>query len=369
MKNFFDKFNAVLVILFKILLAIILIFCECSCNKYEECNDLKENKLSGQSTLFLSLKGSNLNNEIISKVSEIEGGYEDTNVDTLDIFVFKNSDRYPTDTYKHLTSEDIPYLTDIPIRTTVGKKIICVIANSHISDSELKDIKDYNSFKSLVTDLKNENVNNWSMYGEKECELEANTEVSISLTRFVAKISLSQLNINFENTPYQNSDCTVKAYLTNVIGQKIIWDGDNTDKVLIYNKEKNDNSTINFHNESIIKEDLMLINNKLKETHYFFCYENTIEKENSNLEYTRLVIELSLDGHTYYYPININQINYGYQQEYDHHGIQRNTEYDIKLTIEHPGSSDPNVPITTNDYHFDIIVTPWYIHPVSTIKF
>jgi len=144
------------------------------------------------------------------------------------------------------------------------------------------------------------------MYGEKECKLETNTEVSIGLTRFVAKISLSQLNINFENTPYQNSDYKVKAYLTNVIGQKIIWNGDNTNNLLIYNKEKNDNSTTHFHNESIIKENLNFINNKLKETHYFFCYENPIEKENNDLEYTRLVIELSLDGHTYYYPININ---------------------------------------------------------------
>jgi len=369
MRNFFEKVKTFLVNAFRVFLTILLLFLEFSCTKNEEFDSLNKNKLPEQGTLLLSLKGLSPKNEIISKVSEIEGAYEDTNVDTLDIFIFKNDGNYPIDTYKHFTSEELTNLSDIPIRTTIGEKIICVIANSHISKSNLQNVKDYNTFITLFTDLKNENVENWSMYGEQKCKIEANSSISIGITRYVAKICLSKLNINFDNTPYQNSDYTVKAYLTNIIGQKIIYNGENTNNILIYNKEKKEDNATIFHNKNLIEDNLNFINNELDKEHYFFCYENLIDKETDNLQFTRLVIELSLEGNTYYYPININQKDYGYQDGYTHHGIEKNTEYTIELTIEHPGSSDPNTPITTNDYDFNISVNPWISHPVSTIKF
>ena len=84
----------------------------------------------------------------------------------------------------------------------------------------------------------------------------------------------------------------------------------------------------------------------------FYVYPNRTETDSqSNTfgpRYTRLVIETTLGGKTYYYPVSIK-------------GIERNKTYNITdLTITRPGSLSPDVPVTAYECTFGItVVEEW----------
>ena len=62
---------------------------------------------------------------------------------------------------------------------------------------------------------------------------------------------------------------------------------------------------------------------------------------------TRLVIEATLDGQLYYYPITLPSLEY-------------NKSYEISnLVITRPGSDDPDMPVVGFDVPFHITVNDW----------
>ena len=85
--------------------------------------------------------------------------------------------------------------------------------------------------------------------------------------------------------------------------------------------------------------------------HHFYCYPNPTEEDSHGSawspRYTRLVVDATLGGTLYHYPVNIPK-------------PLPNTSYQItNLTVTGPGSSDPDIPVEKGSITFSITITDW----------
>lgn len=300
------------------------------------------------------------------KSTETQTLEEDNKINTLDVFVFRNTsptsgDYQKLDTYKRFEGEDLD-LGNLEITTTTGNKTICVIANSHISDYQ--SIINLPAFRTLITELKNEKPGDFSMYGEENTTLGLNSKVSISMERFVARISISSIKTKFTG-PYSGmrlTDC--RLFLINAHGDKKIYNGTSPESPQILNNGKiiaeDINSTV--YNGLILDDISQYIDDSGYITpHYFYCYSN----ETDNMETsTKIVLKASIDGVEYYYPIPVNQEGYGYSSDNGHYGIKRNTEYSYGITVTRPGSIDPDEPLVPGSLVLSILdIKKWVVMP------
>lgn len=61
---------------------------------------------------------------------------------------------------------------------------------------------------------------------------------------------------------------------------------------------------------------------------------------------TRLVFSCTLGDIRYYYPVTLSD-------------LEENTSYRVDLTIQRPGSSDPDLPVENGSFHFTVEPEPW----------
>lgn len=307
------------------------------------------------STLKISLGGEGTKTTVSTSIAE------DNTINTLDILIFRNTDPsspdyQKLDTYRHFEQTDPD---NIVISTTTGPKTICVIANDH--SNTFDGVSDLRSFRELVTNLKDEQLRSFTMYGETDALLDITSEVSVSLKRHISKICVSSIKTLFDGTPYAGKELTdAKLYLLNVHGEKTIANNASSPATpLVLNEKKVDGNDVNSLSEAyMIYESLgENIDDTGTETpHYLYCYSN----QTSDLERcTKVVLEGKLDGVTYYYPIPVNQENYGYLPTNNHYGVAQNTFYSYGITITRPGSLDPNIPIVPGTLEILIDVMDW----------
>ena len=150
-----------------------------------------------------------------------------------------------------------------------------------------------------------------------------------------------------------------KLYLINANADKLLYNGEPTGSPVILNEG------------GLVTEDVTgtaqtgLLMDEISETisdagystpHYLYCYSN----ETSDIaSCTKLVLQADIDGTTYYYPIPVNQEEYGYVTGNGHHGIKRNTVYSMGISISRPGSTDPDTPIEPGTLDLSISVADW----------
>ena len=131
---------------------------------------------SGNGTLYISIK-----KEAESKTTVSQTQIEDNTVNTIDVFIFRNTagnDNGVLDAYKRFTGSNLGDMTNLEITATTGLKDIYVIANSHINDyTGIMNISDY---KQIISSLKNESVSSFTMTGEVQTTLGITTNIGLS---------------------------------------------------------------------------------------------------------------------------------------------------------------------------------------------
>ena len=301
-----------------------------------------------------------------TRSTEAPTAESDNRINTLDIFIFRNiaptsKDYQKLDTYKRFEGSDLD-LNNLEITTTTGDKTICVIANSHISD--YSSVINMGVFRTLVSRLQNEKPGDFTMYGEENSTLGLNSSVSISLERFVGRIKIASIKTAFTG-PYTGMNLTdCQLFLINAHGDKLIFNGTATDTPVILNNGKIVAEDINStaYNGLLMDNIAEYIDDSgYTVPHYFYCYAN--ETDNIDVA-TKIVLKASIDGVEYYYPIPVNQTNYGYAEANGHYGIRRNTEYSYGITVTRPGSTDPNEPVVPGSLVLSILdIKEWEVIP------
>lgn len=324
----------------------------------------------GSGILHISIS---VNNEEDTKTSVLQNQESDNNVETLDVFIFREThgeDNGILDTYKRFQGEELE-MSDLMVNTTTGEKNICIIANSHISDySLIKNIEQYKKIESL---LSKERSSSYTMTGSEKATLGISTRINVSIRRLISCVIIDDIKTAFADSPYEGCPITnVKIYLTNIIGNKLIYSGLSTQDALIFNHKGNKpEDSANCIQSGLFSDDISsaITDNGYTQKHYLYCYENMTSTEADNLKFTRAVIQGDLCGKTYYYPININQEGYGYSESNGHHGIKRNSIYIISVTIFRPGSTDPDIPITLGCSESHVSIENWNSTVESNIIF
>lgn len=306
-----------------------------------------------------------------TKLTTVTDQSEDNTIKSLDIFAFKVVDAqspqdYKLESYKHYSISELTDINALPFTTTTGKKRFCVIANAH--ELRFKGITTFSEFCDLTATLSKEELKNFTMYGQQDKDVAVTDAITISLERFLAKVEVKSIKTKFSGGPYEDmklSGC--KLYLLNAHGAKLIHNGAESlsPEVLNEGQYKAEDVAATVQTGLIYDE----ISSEIGETgyttpHYLYAYSNETE-DISNC--TKLLLEASLDGVKYYYPILINQTDYGFTSGVK--GISRNKMYSYSIVISRPGSLEPNEPLVPGSLTVSLVVKPWEVLPTFDKEF
>ena len=322
----------------------------------QDCTDCEEEGLPA--TLVLTLESTG------TKSTTTQTDDEDNCVNLLDVYIFNAGESSSSgygqlDAYQRFEGST----GEIRLTTTTGPKKICVIVNPK-ENMTSSGVTNLDSFKKMVTSLTLEQTGDLTMYGETDAVLSTESSVSVAVSRFISRITVSSIRTDFSGTPYEGmtlTDC--KLYLINVHNEKSIHDGADSPTQTVLNDRQLMESDL----EKMIQSDLLADNisaaigdEGYSTPHYLYCYAN----ETSTVEdCTMAVLEAVLNGNVYYYPIPVNQTGYGYQDENGHHGIRRNTQYSYSITVTRPGSTVPYEPVEQSAVVLTVNVDPWNVIP------
>ncbi len=320
-----------------------------------------------ESTLRLCISNlhSNRTKTLYSSPDEFPTESNDQNINTLEVFVFHNtgtaSNNGKLDVYKKFSAEELSTLSDLIVKTSTGKKEIYVIANSHITD--WGGVTTLLLFQSKVAQAVKENFADFTMTGSITENLTITSTVTIPLSKLVARIEVRSIKTSFEGTPYLGKTLSeARLYLTNVIGEKLLFNGGTPADPKVLNQKGLKAADIAACSipgmlADVITSEIGEGEGAYSKSHLFHCYENIIATESAENGFTKLVLEAKLDGTLYYYPIVINREGFGYISGVK--GVQRNHWYLIDITILRPGSTDPDKVLEKGSVTITITPANW----------
>lgn len=283
---------------------------------------------------------------------------EKKNLRSIDVFFFNNDELKRLDSYQRFQAP-VDGILDLASRK--GEKIIAILANCSADRFTWAGINSYESLKSAIKELKDENPESPAMSGECRLKTMDKGEISLDIEALMAEIELQSLGFDFSSIPQGSVKVTeVKAYITNV----------NASSPLLYEDTFSVGSIINYgravpseyenflHPEIIFKsiaDDVGdgLILPKAR----FYCYENESEQIDLGRPGTRLVIEAKLNGKKYYYPIEVNREGFGLAGGKP--GIKRNKRYVYNIIISRFGTKDPDIPAKSETMNIDLKIEDW----------
>lgn len=294
-------------------------------------------------------------------------------VNAIDVFVFRTvSGGSVVDGYKRIEE-----FQDVVVPCTKGQRKIYAIVNS---DQDLSGVSTEAELCAIVSELKNNHsadaLTNFVMMGTKDVEITSATTVEIAVDRLAARVWVKKITKNFSAAGLQDSEFKiVRMYLTNVVnqinlGRDFVPDAT---EAYWYNMMQYDETA-----EKVSEKDKFILRTgcagvvpgtrtepgsvDLAVENAMYAYPNPTQSDNLegstgmytgpeggpwSIRPTRLVIEATLDGQLYYYPITLPSLEY-------------NKSYEISnLVITRPGSDDPDMPVVGFDVPFQITVNDW----------
>lgn len=330
----------------------------------------------------------------------------ETALNSLEAFVFRVTDGADDgylDAYKKISGTAVRQTrvsATVEMEASTGDKHIYVVANG--PDRLAREVDTEASFLKFISDFADNGPTSFLMVGSTGTvntlgngSAPANT-VEVPLRRLVARVKVEQVSGAFRSARLRETEFRVqRIYLANVPRKMRLVNGDYRD-VFGTPVSKDASGTVigqyypyetpeDFYNLAGIggsgtveldddanvsaltarayprPEDGMLFTaagstipalegNVMKPELYLYTYPNSAEQtdmDGGSDDTTKLIIETTLDGKTYYYPISLGytQPNYAY------------TVHDIVLT--RLGSTDPNIPVTTAACSFEVTVSEW----------
>ncbi len=339
----------------KILFAMCAVMLMCSCSKESVVEVVEPFQ---ESVVYI-----NLQNDLLSKATGAGHGVQmdDNTINTLEIFIFRinegKEDNGVLDGYRKFTSQQLGDLTSLEVQTTTGKKLIYAVANAHRANWQ--GINTRTLFEQQTALLANDNLKDFIMVGSKEAELGLASTVAFSIQRIVSRVQVTSIKTAFAGGPYEGMSLKgVKAYLTNVQGEKYIFNGSGNNLTILNHKKYVEGDAANLAMAGMLYDNPAVdINDSGYTTpHSFYCFPNNIAKEEDGNKFTRIVIEGQLNGVTYYYPVSIPE-------------LERNNCYTLDITIKRPGSLDPDSDVEKGTLLATLSVLDWDIADNNVVEF
>ena len=245
----------------------------------------------------------------------------------------------------------------VHIGSTGGEKIFFFCMGSRMGRYSWADISSYAALKKIRCNLEEETVESPVMTGE--CRLKAGESgCEVAMKALTCQIVIKSLSCDFSGTPYAGEKLrSVRAYLTNVNAScSLIPTGHSGPERIINPGMLHSEDVRRFKIEDTIYADLC---NELGSVPVgmprpFLCYENIGNENVIGSPATRLVIEGSIAGMTYYWPIDINR-----NAPESERGVRQGCRYCFDILIRRKGSTDPDRPIGLSDNEIKLEILSW----------
>lgn len=265
--------------------------------------------------------------------TKVTGTPADAKVNDVQVFVFDRYGVYETSSRASGSS--------LSLTCTSGEKQIMALVNA----PQETGVSEISELRSRISELKDCTAESIVMSGEITKTLTASSSITMQVERIAARVAISRIKLDFEQEQHRQLPFSVKAiYLINVAGDRVYL-GSGTPSVW-FNKAKYIAQTSpDFLYDAVTAGDIANGSTYSKE-HFFYCYPNVTATK------TRLVVETEIGGHTYYYPLTLDE-------------VEANTAYTFDLTITRLGSDSPDVPVEDGSVKFIVTVKDWVQQNVS----
>ncbi len=278
-------------------------------------------------------------------------------VSNLDIFVFRDDMMRKLDCYQRF--DDMEQWRGTVVSGS-GKRIITVLANSPWERDDWFQMNSRSYLEGMSATLENERRENAFMSGEIRVMAgsgKPSAKERMEMIPYASEIVLNSLSCDFTGRPYAGEKIkNVRVYLTNVNAECGLFEDEDSPPRRIINAGGLDEDDIGgFSQPDLIMRN---INGEIGKRAVYpdirlWCYRSNCPDETPGTPFTRLVIEGEIEGHTYYWPININR------DSPDEPGVWRNRRYSYDIKLTRKGSTDPDLPIKTEEIHINQSVTEW----------
>lgn len=307
-----------------------------ACNKQEAIPDCAELG-SGNVTLTVNVPA------VKTKAMDAES------VENLTVFVFNEDGTQVEASAQSSTS-------DVEVSVSIGTKIVAAVVNYPGSLSSFTGVDELESIISTLQDNRSSLV----MYGKTAAiAVTASSNVDVNVSRLVSRVKIGKI-INALTGPHAGQDIDVNAvYLVNVAGDASLGVacGNTYEPSAWYNKRRNATSV-----DGLVSEDCDFTIGAADEYETdmtFYCCPNPTLTDSSSEawcpRFTRLVVEATIAGKTWYYPISVP-------------ALRSNHSYEIpSLTITRLGSTDPDVPVEVGTAGFNVVVNEWVVVPGTQV--
>lgn len=286
---------------------------------------------------------------------KITRGYSDSQMNSLDIFVFKDEAIKSLDCYQRV---ERPENWEGDVSSSSGDRIINICANSQLERDEWPWIRSQDALKKITVSLELESRMSPFMSGEVKVSATKGKphHTDIIMRPAASEIHLRSLCCDFTGKPYSGEKLTdIKVYLTNINAEcGMLSDGEILPTRLINVGRLCEEDLELFADPGLVYQEISGTVGKspVRPDIRLWCYPSNAADESPGTPYSRLVIEGKISGSTYYWPININR-------EDDGGGISRNRRYTFDVRITRKGSTDPDIPVDADNMEITFNSEPW----------
>lgn len=336
-----------------ILTAFVIVLSLCGCDKRER--EVKVSSPTGSLSVSMDSFG--------TKATISNRGREGI-VNTAQLLLFNASGELYR--YHSLTAGEISAGTVTVQDIKTGTYSVSIVANGP-DLSGVKALPELNAMTTLLGEH-NATATAFLMTASDNVTVPSDVQAAVSLTlrHSVGRIVVSQIT---NALPASLGALTVKSImLTNVCGSWKLTGG-KPSSITWYNREgrkdespRNSSHIIDGASYASSCPDLLWrsVNTDIAAgasygtAQYLYAFPNDATAAPNgflqpfNPQQTCVVVTASIGGSTYYYPVPLSG------------GIASNMSYDVQLTVQGPGSADPNRPVTPGTMKATVTVKDWY---------
>lgn len=271
-------------------------------------------------------------------------------VNSLQIYVF-NADGTSIEAYAKGTTNVLT------AKVALGSKLVAALVNA----PDFTACKNISTLKAKASTLSENTPSSFVMFGTASTLVTTSAVVAVPVDRLAARVIISKITNALSVEQYKNESITLnKIFLVNVGSTTTLGNGASVNADNYINKRVDDASaplsdlvSKSFTSQSIAKGSDYSTPTSL------YCYPNPATSDSSSSTWsarrTRLVVDVTIDGVEYYYPITIAQT------------VNSNTSYEIpELIITRLGSTNPDIPIQIGDAQFTVNIKEWSVTDLPT---
>ena len=260
-----------------------------------------------------------------------------TTAGTLDLFFFNDDPLQTLDAYQRFedVSADV-----VEGASRTGDKLVAGILNLPGDIWSWSDINTFQRLSERISDLSDDDPDAPVMTGICRIRAGRDRRADLDLKPLMTRVTLHSLCCDFHARPYRDAVLEdVEIYLVNVNRTMSVFDdGTATIPASWLNMGGRETS-------GAVRRLGQVSGTVLPEVS-LYCYPNSAVEESLGRPLTRLVIEGTLLGERYFYPVNLP-------------GVGRNEDIVLDVTLTRTGTGDPDSPAETGAIQCGMSVLPW----------